>query len=77
MAITDFFNKLPFVQKAKAKTQIPLMVQRLKRIIGDVTPAQQQRIQKLSVSQMNALAQAADDFSTSEDLDAWLTSQRV
>jgi Domain of unknown function (DUF4351) len=76
MAIFDFVNRLPFVQKAKTKTQAQLMVQQLKRIIGSITPAQQQRIHSLSAAQMNALAQAADDFSMPEDLDAWLAAQR-
>jgi hypothetical protein len=72
--IKRLLGQFPFLQKFQAKAQQPLMVQRLTRIIGPLSPAQQQQIQRLSPAQMTALAQAADDFSTPDDLATWLRS---
>jgi Domain of unknown function (DUF4351) len=72
--LNRFLRQLPFLQKFQAKAQPQLMVQRLTRIIGPLSAAQQQQIQRLSPAQMTALAQAADDFSTPDDLATWLRS---
>lgn len=74
--ITKLVRQLPFLQKFQADAQRTLIVQQLTRIIGPITLAQQQQIQQLSRGQMAALAQAADEFSTPDDLAAWLRSHR-
>jgi hypothetical protein len=72
--ISKLVRQLPFLQKFQADAQRTLMVQQLTRIIGPIPPAQQQQIQRLSKAQMTALAQATDEFSTPDDLAAWLRS---
>lgn len=72
--IAKLVRQLPFLQKFQADAQRTLMVQQLTRIIGPIPSAQQQQIQRLSKAQMTALAQAADEFSTPDDLAAWLRS---
>ncbi|MBE9030761.1 DUF4351 domain-containing protein [filamentous cyanobacterium LEGE 11480] len=81
-AILRFFRQLPFFQKfqlqnVQSNVQSTLMIQQLSRIIGPIAPVQQQRIKQLSPSQMDALAQAADNLSTPDDLADWLSSQGV
>jgi Domain of unknown function (DUF4351) len=72
--ITKLLRQFPFLQKFQTNAQSQLMVQRLTRIIGPLPLAQQQAIQGLSKAQMTALSQAADDFSTPDDLADWLRS---
>jgi Domain of unknown function (DUF4351) len=72
--IAKLVRQLPFLQKFQADAQRTLMVQQLTRIIGPISPAQQRQIQRLSPAQMTALAGAADEFSTPDDLAAWLRS---
>lgn len=76
-AILKLLRQIFSLGNFKTTAQSTLMVQHLTRIIGVVSPDQKLRIQKLSQPQMDALAQAADNFSTPEDLDAWLRSQNV
>ncbi len=54
--------------------EVSLVLRQLKRRIGEVTPEDESRITGLSVEQLEALGEALLDFSSSDDLTAWLAN---
>ncbi|GBO54264.1 hypothetical protein APA_2212 [Pseudanabaena sp. lw0831] len=55
--------------------QIAILLRQLTRKFGKVTPRVKSRISKLSVVQLEDLAEAIFDFETAADLNAWLKNQ--
>ena len=76
-AILKLLRQLFSFGDFKANAQSTMIIQRLTRIIGTVAPDQKMRIKQLSQPQMDALAQAADGFSTPDDLETWLRTQNI
>lgn len=76
-AILNFLRQIFSLSKFQANAQGTLMIQSLTRIIGVISTDQKARIQQLSQSQMDALAAAADHFSTPADLEDWLQAQNA
>jgi len=52
--------------------EVALVLRLLRRRFGTLTPAQETRIQALSVTELEALGEALLDFQTAADLTAWL-----
>jgi len=51
-----------------------LIVRQLQRKLGSLSPAQIQKIQSLSLEQLESLGEALLDFTTQADLDSWFGS---
>jgi predicted transposase YdaD len=65
------------VQKGIQQGEVLLALRQLTRRLGQVPPQLQAQIQQLSSSQVEALGEALLDFSTTEDLVAWLQTQQT
>ncbi|MEN9266801.1 MAG: DUF4351 domain-containing protein [Thermostichales cyanobacterium BF4_bins_65] len=52
--------------------ELALILKQLTRKLGSLPPEIQSRIQSLSVSELEALGEALLDFSSLEDLAAWI-----
>ena len=52
--------------------EVSLVLRLLKRRIGEIQPSDESRITGLSVEQLEALGEALLDFSSTDDLSAWL-----
>ncbi len=52
--------------------EVALVLRQLRRRFGTLTPAQETRIQALSVTELEALGEGLLDFQTAVDLTAWL-----
>jgi predicted transposase/invertase (TIGR01784 family) len=65
-------------EEGKQAEAIALILRQLPRRIGTVEPELQERIQELSIAQLEDLAEALLDFSCADDLVAWLqTAQQM
>ncbi len=60
------------LQQGKQQEAVSLIMRQLTRRFGVLTPQLQERIQSLSVNQLEDLGEALLDFTTAADLDAWL-----
>lgn len=60
------------LQQGKQQEAVALIMRQLTRRFGTLTPQLQERIQSLSVTQLEDLGEALLDFTTAADLDAWL-----
>ena len=61
-------------QKGLAKGQATMLLRMLNRKFGQLTPRLRGRINKLSVKQLESLAEAVFDLETIADLTNWLQS---
>lgn len=59
-------------QEGKQEEALSLIMRLLPRRVGAIAPDLQERIQQLSLTQLEDLAEALLDFSSSSDLAAWL-----
>ena len=59
-------------QEGKQEEALSLIMRLLPRRVGAIAPELQERIQQLSLTQLEDLAEALLDFSSSSDLEAWL-----
>jgi predicted transposase YdaD len=55
--------------------QVKMLLRQLTRKFGQISPRLRNRISKLSVVQIENLAEAIFDFETVADLNAWLRTQ--
>lgn len=62
-------------QEGKQEGELTVILRQLTRRIGTVDPQLQERIQQLSLAQLEDLAEALLDFSAAGDLVTWLGSQ--
>ena len=62
-------------QEGRQLGEKALVLRQLRRRFGTLTPAQETRIQALSVTDLEALGEALLDFQTAVDLTAWLQQQ--
>jgi predicted transposase YdaD len=60
----------------KLEGEFAIITRQLNRRIGLVTPELQERLKQLSTTQLEDLAEALSDFSSVEDLLAWLKGQQ-
>lgn len=60
------------LQQGKQQEAVALIMRQLTRRCGALTPQLQERIQSLSVTQLEDLGEALLDFTSAADLDAWL-----
>ncbi|MBD2743415.1 DUF4351 domain-containing protein [Coleofasciculus sp. FACHB-1120] len=60
------------IEQGKQEATLSLVMRQLPRRIGAVPPELQHRIQQLPLTQLEDLAEALLDFSSSADLEAWL-----
>lgn len=60
------------LQQGRQEEALALILRQLPRRVGTVEPELQERIRQLSLTQLETLAEALLDFSTSEDLVNWL-----
>lgn len=51
-----------------------MIVQKLKRKLGEINPSLETKIMQLSIDDVEALAEALFDFSTVKDLINWLNT---
>ncbi|WP_341526728.1 DUF4351 domain-containing protein [Nostoc sp. UHCC 0302] len=65
------------VEKGIQQGEVLLALRQLTRRLGQVPPQLQAQIQQLSSSQVEALGEALLDFSTTQDLVAWLQTQQA
>lgn len=65
------------VQQGIQQGEVTLALRQLTRRLGTVSPQLQAQIQQLSSIQVEALGEALLDFSTTQDLVAWLRSHQI
>jgi predicted transposase YdaD len=65
------------LQQGRQEEALALIMRQLPRRVGTITIELQERIQQLSLTQLENLAEALLDFSASADLVNWLDSQEV
>jgi predicted transposase YdaD len=65
------------LQEGRQEGEASLVLRQLNRRIGELSPEAQSQIQSLSLTQLEALADALFDFSQPSDLQDWLRSQSV
>ncbi|MEB3178440.1 MAG: DUF4351 domain-containing protein [Nostocaceae cyanobacterium] len=64
------------LERGKKQEAVLLILRLLNRRVGVLTPQLQERIQSLSTTQLEDLAEALLDFTTVADLEAWLVTQQ-
>lgn len=62
-------------QQGEQQGEQRLIIRQLNRRFGEIEPSLIERVQRLSIEQLEALAEALLDFSAVADLEAWLTRQ--
>ncbi len=62
-------------QEGRQEGELAVVLRLLTRRLGQVEPQWQSQMQQLSSTQLEALADALLDFSTTDDLVAWLQAQ--
>lgn len=60
------------IERGRQQEAIALNLRLLSRLLGTVSPQQEEAIRNLSLTQLEALSEALLDFTTSADLDTWL-----
>ncbi len=60
------------IEQGKEQATLSLVMRQLPRRVGTLTPELEQRVQQLSLTQLEDLAVALLDFSSVTDLEAWL-----
>jgi hypothetical protein len=60
------------IEQGKQQATLSLIMRLLPRRVGALTPELQERVQQLSLTQLEDLAVALLDFSSVADLEAWL-----
>lgn len=60
------------IVEGKQEGELVIILQLLKRRLGELSPEIEQRIQSLSLNQLEALGEALLDFATMTDLSDWL-----
>ncbi|WP_017651094.1 DUF4351 domain-containing protein [Fortiea contorta] len=61
--------------QGRQQGELALIKRLLNRRFGSLTPQLQERIQSLSVAELEDLGEALLDFSTVADLEAWLSDR--
>jgi predicted transposase YdaD len=59
-------------QEGRREEGLNLILRLLNRRIGEISPQLSQRIQSLSIEQLENLGEALLDFNSREDLEQWL-----
>ena len=62
------------IQEGRQEGELAVIFKQLKRRVGELSPEVQQRIQSLSVNQLENLAEVLLDFTSMSDLLNWLES---
>jgi predicted transposase YdaD len=62
-------------QEGRQEAEVQLVWRQLNRRLGILDPSLEPQIRRLSVEQLETLAEALLDFSSVEDLQAWLQQQ--
>ncbi|MCG6135075.1 MAG: DUF4351 domain-containing protein [Nostoc sp. LLA-1] len=60
------------IEQGKQQATLSLVLRQLPRRVGQLTPKLEERVQRLSLTQLEDLAVALLDFSSVEDLETWL-----
>lgn len=63
------------LQEGRQQEAVSLILRQITRRLGAVTPSLQERIQRLSLAQLEDLGEALLDFDSAADLAAWLDGQ--
>jgi predicted transposase YdaD len=63
------------LQQGRQEAEVQLVWRLLNRRLGNLDPSLEQQIRRLSGEQVETLAEALLDFSSVEDLQAWLQQQ--
>mgnify|MGYP006442353717 CR=1 FL=1 len=64
------------LEQGSQREGLLLVKRQLRRRFGELSPVLEQRLQTLSVSQLEDLAEALLDFNDVNDLSRWLENQR-
>lgn len=64
------------LQEGRQQEALAFVLRLLTRRVGTVDPELQSRVQRLSSDQLEELGEALLDFSTTQDLVAWLQSHQ-
>ncbi len=64
------------LEEGKQVGELTIVLRQLKRRLGSIEPQLQEQIQQLSSAQVEELAEALLEFSSSADLVAWLQSHQ-
>ena len=67
-------GKAEGIKEGIKEGEVSLVLRLLKKRIGDIRPEEESRITGLSVEQLEALGEALLDFSSQDDLSAWLAN---
>ena len=60
------------IKEGIKKREIALILRQLARCVGEIEPEIEIRIRQLSLEQIESLAEAMFDFTSPQDLSAWL-----
>ncbi len=63
------------LEQGRQEGEVQLVLRLLHRRFGELSPTLEQQIRRLSVEQLEALAEELLDFSTVEELENWLQQQ--
>ncbi|ODH01531.1 hypothetical protein A4S05_02930 [Nostoc sp. KVJ20] len=63
------------VQEGNKQGEQRLIIRQLNRRIGEIDSSTIERVQELSIEQLETLGEALLDFSASSDLEVWLNQQ--
>jgi hypothetical protein len=63
------------LERGKEQATLSLVMRLLPRRVGTLTPELEQRVQQLSVTELEDLSVALLDFSSPQDLTTWLSAR--
>lgn len=63
-------------QEGRSEQGLTMALRLLQRRLGDLSPANEQRVRHLTLAQLESLAEALLDFRAAADLDHWLDNER-
>jgi predicted transposase YdaD len=64
------------IEQGRKQGELALLNRQLKRCFGSLSPELQERIENLSIAQLEELGEALLDFTTIEDLEAWFEGEQ-
>jgi predicted transposase YdaD len=64
------------IEQGRKQGELALLNRQLNRRFGSLSPQLQERIENLSIAQLEELGEALLDFTTIEDLEAWFEGEQ-
>ena len=75
LGLVDDVKQTRVYQEGREEGERAIVLRLLQRRLGTVSPELRQQVEALPLARLEALAEALLDFSSAEDLIAWLTAK--